>query len=334
MAQIGIMIAKRGMAVLLLSLLFTLTACDEQSAQSQVQRNQPAAPSEVVPLERPAFSADSAYAFIEKQVAFGPRVPGTGPHVRCARWLTSQLEVYGAKVYQQPTTVTAWNGDQLSMVNIIGAIRPELPRRVMLSAHWDTRPIADQDDEDPDSPIPGANDGGSGVGVLLEIARQLQLQAPEIGVDIALWDAEDYGTPGQNDSYCLGSQHWVQNPHLPNYQAQFGINLDMVGAAGADFPKEGYSMQYAPDVVARVWSAARSLGYSQFFSVRRSDPVVDDHYYMNQYPQLKAINVIDYRAGTGFFEHWHTHEDDLEQIDRGTLQAVGETVLAIIYQMQ
>lgn len=318
--------------------ILMLTACgDSKNTSGGATTASTPAPAEVVsqPVERHPFSSDSAFVYIEEQLKFGPRVPNTGSHVQCARWLEGKLKEFGAKVTMQPARVTAWNGDQLSMVNIIAAYNPEATRRIIISAHWDSRPFADQDDnpENHDDPVPAANDGASGVAVILEIARQLQQIPPEIGVDLMLWDAEDYGSPGVQDSYALGSQYWSANPHVPGYRAAWGINLDMVGAKQAEFPKEGYSMMHAPEIVQKVWDAGRQLGYSRFFVTRRHNEIVDDHYYVNTIAQIPMIDVIDMRLGTGFFSAWHTRGDTIDIIDKATLQAVGETMLAVIYAM-
>ncbi len=330
MEQTGISIARLRSGIWILLLGWGLFSCENEPAKTP-----PATPTENrAPVTRPAFSADTAFSFIAQQLTFGPRVPNSSAHIQCAKWLESQFIAFGAQVTMQPASVTAWNGDRLSIVNIIASYRPEVPKRVMLSAHWDSRPFADQDDnpENHDDPVPAANDGASGVAVLLEIARQLQALPPDVGVDLMLWDAEDYGNPGSPDSYALGSQHWAKNPHVPQYRAAFGINLDMVGAAGAEFPREGYSMLYASQVVQNVWEAARELGHGQYFVSRRHDPIVDDHLYINQIAQIPMADVIDIRPGSGFFGAWHTLDDDLSQINKATLQAVGETVLAVVYQ--
>lgn len=335
MEQIGTMTGKR-IVIIMAGLLLLMTACGDATPQSSAASVAEPVKESTVPVTRPAFSSDSAFSYIEQQLAFGPRVPNSGAHVQCARWLEEKLKSFGTKVTMQPARVTAWNGDQLSMVNIIAAIKPAAARRIIISAHWDSRPFADQDDNPDfkDDPVPAANDGASGVAVILEIARQLQQLPPDVGVDLILWDAEDYGSPGVKDSYALGSQHWSRTPHVPNYRALWGINLDMVGAFNAEFPKEGYSMMNAPEVVQRVWDAGRSLGYSQYFVTRRHNEIVDDHYYVNSIAQIPMIDVIDMRLGTGFFSAWHTKGDTIETIDKSTLQAVGETILAVIYQMR
>lgn len=291
-------------------------------------------------IEAPTFNADSAYAYIERQVAFGPRVPNTEAHQRCADYLAGELERHGAKVYVQEAVLTAYNGEELKAKNIIGAFQPEKSRRILLFAHWDSRPYADHDSDEANhrKPIDGADDGGSGVGVLLEIARQIQAKAPAIGIDIVFFDAEDYGTPEfvdeyKPDTWCLGSQFWAKNPHVPNYNADFGILLDMVGSRGATFYKEGTSVQYAARYVEKVWAAARELGYGKYFINAQGGTIVDDHQYVIQGLRIPCLDIINYDPDTrsGFGAYWHTQNDTMENIDRETLKAVGETVLSVIY---
>lgn len=282
-------------------------------------------------LDIPDFQADTAYAYVVRQLEFGPRVPNSAGHAAAANWLSSQLEATGAKVTVQSATVEAFDGTPLNMNNIIASFNPEETRRVMLSAHWDTRPFADQDTSHQDEPIPGANDGASGVAVLLEIARQFQKKSPYIGVDIVLWDTEDYGKSGYQNSYCLGSQYWARNKHVANYRAMWGINLDMVGAKGATFPREGQSRSFNPVLVDKVWKTGQLLGYGQYFVDRLADGIVDDHVYISTQGGVPMIDIIDIPAGGGFFEHWHTQRDDLESISRETMKAVGQTVLQVVY---
>lgn len=296
-----------------------------------------------IQVHSPGFNADSAYQFIQRQVDFGPRVPNTASHVACGDWLESRLKDYTHKVYIQKGQVEAYNGEKLNFRNIIGSFNPENPKRIMLCAHWDTRPYADQD-PDPskwEKPIDGANDGASGVGVLLEIARLLNQQPVDLGVDIILFDAEDYGQPEFKrsgyvpDSYCLGSQYWARNPHKPGYSAKYGILLDMVGAKGSQFLMEGYSNKYAPSVVRNVWNTAAELGYSSYFPFKKSDqPVIDDHYYINIIAGIPTIDIIhlENNRPSMFADFWHTHEDNMEIIDKQTLKAVGQTVLHVVYK--
>lgn len=282
----------------------------------------------------PAFNEDSAFAFVARQVKFGTRVPNSATHDACGKWLAAKLAQYGAKVTEQPVEVTAFDGTKLRITNIIGSFAPEKSNRVLLCAHWDTRPFADQD-KDPafqKKPILGANDGASGVGILLEIARNLAQKSPAVGVDIIFWDAEDYGK-GEAETYCLGTQYWAWNKHIPNYTAMYGVNLDMVGAKGAIFPMEGNSLRYANAYTRRIWKAAAQLGYNQFFMQREVDAITDDHVFVSEKGGIPCVDIIDLPAnqfGT-FFPAWHTHKDDMSNISRETLKAVGQTVQTVVY---
>lgn len=291
------------------------------------------------PLKPPAFSADSSYSFIEKQVAFGPRIPNSTQHDSCAEWLTQKLEKYADEVIVQSAQVQAYDGTNLNIKNIIASFNPPSRKRILLCAHWDTRPWADQDTENQDMPITGANDGASGVGILLEIARQLMIKRPDMGVDIILFDAEDYGQPrnsgfpDKDNTYCLGSQYWSNNLHKPNYSAMYGILLDMVGAKNAVFTMEGFSMFYAPAVVRKIWSNASKLGHSNYFRFEKTSSIVDDHLYINKLTGIPSIDIVhyDYTTPSHFGPFWHTHQDDMDIISKATLRAVGETVLSVIY---
>ena len=288
----------------------------------------------------PVFNQDSAYAFVERQVQFGPRVPNSEAHKGCALYLASELERFGAQLYVQEAVLTAYNGDRLQASNIIGVFNPEQTQRVLLFAHWDSRPYSDQD-ADPanhNKPIDGADDGASGVGVLLEIARQISLHNIDKGIDIIFFDAEDYGVPAflndySQDSWCLGAQFWAKNPHVPNYKAAYGILLDMVGSKNATFYKESTSVQYAAPVVERVWNIARNLGYGKFFVNAFEGSVVDDHLYVNRGRGIPCIDIInlDLSTSQNFGSYWHTQQDTMDNIDRETLKAVGQTVLETIY---
>ncbi|TAJ14868.1 M28 family peptidase [Marinilabiliaceae bacterium JC017] len=292
-------------------------------------------------IATPIFNGDSAYHYVDAQVAFGPRVPNTEKHAACANYLASQLKRFGAHVIVQEAPVIAFDGTTLNAKNIIGQFNPEQKKRILLFAHWDTRPFADHD-PDPakrNTPILGANDGASGVGVLLEIARQLGKTDHHLGIDIIFFDAEDYGTPDhknmpyKEDTWCLGSQYWAKNPHTPNYRAKYGILLDMVGARDALFYKERYSMQYAPNIVEKVWNTAADIGYLRHFSYDLGGQITDDHVYVATIRNIPCIDIIqhDPMSETSFGTYWHTHDDTMENIDKNTLKAVGQTVLEVIY---
>lgn len=291
-------------------------------------------------IQAPAFNADSAYSYIDAQVKFGPRVPNSAAHKACGDYLAAQLERFGAKVYNQYAELIAYDGTILKSRNIVGAYNPETKKRVLLCAHWDSRPYADQDEEKyHHTPIDGANDGASGVGVLLEIARQIQMKAPGIGIDIAFFDAEDYGIPEfyegtyKQGTWCLGSQYWGRIPHVSDYKARFGILLDMVGGKDATFFYEDYSARTAHNVMTKIWDMAERLGYGRYFVKEEGGGVTDDHVYVNLYRQIPCVDIIHYdrNGDTGFNSTWHTVDDTMEHIDKATLQAVGQTVMGVIY---
>ena len=292
-----------------------------------------------VKVEVPNFNSDSAYIFVEQQVNFGPRVISSKAWDNCSKYLTNKLESYNAKVIVQQAPITTYDQKKHTLRNIIGSYSPEKNNRIALFAHWDSRHVADYDTINTSQPILGANDGGSGVGVLLEIARNLNLKNPKIGVDIIFFDAEDYGQPENskfpimNDSWCLGSQHWSKNPHKQNYFAKYGILLDMVGGKDAEFWQESISSYYASNIIKKVWDVAHNIGYSNFFIYKNSPQIMDDHYYVNTIAGIPTIDIIEYDpfSKTNFNKHWHTHADNMNNVDRKTLKAVGQTVMNVIY---
>lgn len=320
--------------ILLLSVF--LYSCDEEKKPAK----KPVAKQKKQQITRPNFNADSAFSFVQKQVDFGPRVPNTEAHKRTAAYLSKKINSYGFNVSEQKARVTAFNGKQLDITNIIGSFKEEKNNRIMLFAHWDSRPFADQDVTNKNKAILGANDGASGVGVLLEVARQIQIKQPNIGVDIMFFDAEDYGQPASDmrkrkqSTWCLGSQYWANNMHKAGYSANFGILLDMVGAKDALFTKEAISMYFAPEIVNKVWRTAYSLGHNNHFIFQETQHVgEDDHLYINKIAGIPSIDIIQYDPNTSnFAPHWHTHNDNMSVIERSTLQAVGETLLATIFE--
>ena len=291
-------------------------------------------------LTAPNFDADTAFAFVKAQTDFGPRVPNSEAHRKCGDWLLRQLARLCDTAFAQPFDVKTYDGKLQHARNLIGSFNPAQKERIILAAHWDSRPIADQD-SDPTRrhiPIDGANDGASGVGVLLEVARQLHLAKPAVGIDIIFFDVEDYGTPASEniagDWWCLGAQHWAKNPHKLDYKAKFGILLDMVGSPNARFFQEGVSSQYAQDIVSKVWGRAYELGFGQYFINSPAHHITDDHYYVNTIAKIKMIDIIhlDQTSGTGFDRVWHTHDDNITNIDKNTLSVVGKVVLSVVLQ--
>ena len=312
--------------------LITIISCNSKQDKVTIKKSK-------VRIEIPNFNSDSAYFFVERQVSFGPRVISSKAWDQCSKYLTNKLESYGAKVIVQQAPITTYDQKKHTLRNIIGSYSPEKNNRIALFAHWDSRHVADYDTINTSQPILGANDGGSGVGVLLEIARNINLKNPKIGVDIIFFDAEDYGQPENskfptmNDSWCLGSQYWSKNPHKQNYFAKYGILLDMVGGKDAEFWQEGISSYYASNIIKKVWDIAHNIGYSNFFIYKKSPQIMDDHYYVNTITGIPTIDIIEYDpfSKTNFNKHWHTHADNMNNVNRETLKAVGQTVMRVIY---
>ncbi|MCL1850089.1 MAG: M28 family peptidase [Bacteroidetes bacterium] len=319
--------------ILFFMLFLFIISCNDS------KQNKPVAKEEQVAIVFPNFDADSAFNFVKAQTDCGPRVPNTDAHKQCAQLLQNKLEQYCDKVLVQSFVTHTFDGTKINCKNIIGSFSPEEPKRILLASHWDSRPFADNDPNpaNKDKPIDGANDGASGVGILLEIARQLKEKNPQAGVDIIFFDAEDWGTrSGQNESgdwWCLGAQHWAKNPHIANYEATFGILLDMVGATNATFKQEYYSTYFASPIVRKVWGKAYQLGYKDYFVNTASNPITDDHVYVNRLAKIPMIDIIhqDNTTGTGFPSTWHTLQDNISNIDRHTLYVVGTTLLTVIY---
>jgi len=289
----------------------------------------------------PAFTADadSLYSFVERQVSFGPRVPGSDAHRECRDYIISALKAYGVdSVAVSRHPVTTFKGENYNAFNIFGSINPAARERILLLAHYDTRPWADED-PDPslrDTPIDGANDGASGVAVLLETARLAARQLPDsIGVDLLFTDMEDSGRSGggdTEDSWCLGTREWVKEmPYDAGNKPRFGILLDMVGGTGARFHREYFSDRMAPAIVDRIWALAREAGYADRFVNSPGGAVVDDHIPVNRagIPCVDIIESLNPHTGS-FNPTWHTTADNLSAIDRNSLKAAAQTVLNAI----
>ena len=295
---------------------------------------------------RYAFSADSAYHYIAQQVAFGARVPGTEEHAACGDWLVKKLAQYGAQVQSQYGTMPNYAGEEQAVRNIVAYLEGNTQHAILLCAHWDSRPWSDEEPlyENRFAPVIGANDGASGVGVILEIVRQLSIRKAQgeyiPSVQIILFDCEDMGTPThytgkeREHTWCLGSQYWAKELKIQNskFKIQYGILLDMVGDPSATFPREYFSMTHAGNYVEQLWRTAAQLGYGRYFVNQAAYPITDDHYYVNTIAGIPCVDIIDYKPqnGTGFAEWWHTQQDDMRNINRQTLKAVGETVITTI----
>ncbi len=330
---------KSLLGVLIVSIALMLFSCgnNNKKKQEKVEDNKP----QIDLSKVPQFNEDTAFYYVKKQVDFGPRVTNTPASAKCAKFLTAELKKFTDEVIVQEAKVRAYNGTVLNSRNIIAVFNPKATYRILLCSHWDSRPYADWDEDKANrrKAIDGANDGASGVGVLLEIARQMKAKAPGVGVDIMFFDAEDYGPPQDDrddyseESWGLGTQYWAKNPHKQGYKANYGILLDMVAVPDATFKKEGFSMKYASDIVNKVWNIGATLGYSSTFVDRDANAITDDHYFINKIANIPTIDIIhlDDNTNTGFYKYWHTTKDNLENIDKNSLKIVGQTLLTLIY---
>ncbi|MFY0643864.1 MAG: M28 family peptidase [Bacteroidia bacterium] len=322
---------KIRIAAIILGVACVLSSCKEGGKK-------PNKPIEKPPVEKNytlKFNADSAYQYVKDQVDFGPRVPGSMEHGLAANYLYKQMKRLCDTALMQQGSMPTGTGQTVAIKNIIGSFSPEKKQRVLLAAHWDTRPQADEDKERPNSPADGANDGASGVGVLIEMARQFQMQKPDVGVDIIFFDAEDMGSnEGGQNSWCLGSQFWSKNLHLSGYDAKYGILLDMVGAPDAVFAFERNSVSSAEWLVKHVWRVGIGLGFNKYFVPFQGGYITDDHVFVTRGTGIPMIDIIHYDANNrnGFGSYWHTHEDNMDVVSAETLKAVGLTVLKTVYE--
>lgn len=318
---------------LLLALgLVSCSAADSKKAEVQT----PAVAKKTFP-EADLFNQDSAYAFVKKQCDFGYRVPNTAPHEACAEYLASELKRFGAEVTEQKVTLKAYDGTPLKSNNIIGVLYPEKTDRVIFFSHWDSRPYCDHDADKSNhkKPVMGANDGASGVGVLLELARILQQKEPSWGVDIVFFDSEDYGAPyfyekKVEDDWCLGSQYWSKHTHY-KVQPKYGVLLDMVGGTDPSFFIDRVTARYAESSAYRVWNRALEMGYGSAFTPKVEGSIMDDHYYVNIWAGIPTCDIIDFNAHRGFPTTWHTVNDTPENINPATLKMVGRILTSLVY---
>ncbi len=282
------------------------------------------------PAEVPAFDGEKAMAFLTAQTDFGPRAPGSRAHEECLAYLKDEMNKYADAVVLQPFTHAGYDGKILNLTNVFSSFNLRAQTRILLIAHWDSRPRADRD---PDSskrnlPIPGANDGASGIAILLEMARHFKEQPPTVGVDMLFDDGEDYGKEGDDKDYFLGADYFCHNMP-PGFRPVFGILLDMVGDAQLDIQQEPYSLEYAPDVVNLVWSTAQNLNIYQF-SNQTQPGVRDDHLPLNR-AGIKTIDLIDFNYPDDTNRYWHTTQDTPDKCSAESLKAVGTVLLAVIY---
>lgn len=323
-------------AFITVSLFFT-ASCSGKKAISENEKT------DTSTVNVPMFNQDSAYQSIVRQCSFGPRTMDSEAHEKCGRYIINAFKNSGLKVIKQEATFLRYDGVKMKGYNIIAQTISEATNRILIASHWDSRPWADQDPnpENRKKPIQAANDGASGVAVMIEIARQMQLLQPAVAVDFICFDAEDAGKPeweekSDNDEsgWCLGAQYWATHAQSSSYR--YGILLDMVGGQGAHFYQEGYSKRYASDVIQRVWKAAEKAGFSSFFPNNEGGFITDDHVPVNQIAKIKMIDIVPYypTGSRSFGPTWHTVDDTPENIDPSTLRAVGQTLLQLIYNEQ
>ena len=307
-----------------------LTACTNNQTKAVDENRVEKSP------EKIEFNADSAYNHIDAQVGFGPRIPGSEGHLQCQDYIIRQLEKFNADtIIEHRSIVKNFKGENLPINNILARYKPEADKRVLLLAHWDTRPWADNDPipENRVKPVPGANDGASGTGVLLELARLFGQKQPEIGVDLLSVHGDDSGTESKDMTWCLGTQKWItEMPYRASDRPVYGILLDMVGGRDAKFTREYISEQFAPSINDRVWAMANASGYGDRFINRQAGAVVDDHMFINR-AGIPCVDIIECANETtgSFAPTWHTVNDDMDHIDPSTLKAVGQTVANLIY---
>ena len=287
----------------------------------------------------PKFDSNLAYAHVEKQLSFGTRVPGSPTHKATWQWIASTMQSYGWTVEEEHFTTKVYTGQELPGTNIIAKYNPSAATRILLGAHYDTRHIAekDADDSKKNEPIMGADDGASGVAVLMALAKIIGESPLEIGVDMVFFDLEDYGDPDPKSdadasTWALGSAHWAKNVDR-SYKPKHAILLDLVGAKNATFPKEAYSKRINGQLVDKVWKLAQDMGYGNYFVNEDRGGVNDDHISVANYAGIPMIDII-YKTETGFGDYHHTHDDDIDIIDKRTMKAVGQVMLAVIFNTQ
>ncbi len=271
------------------------------------------------------FNGDVALSYVEAQMNFGDRIPNTEGHRLTGDWILTHLRSRADSVETQAFTHVTADGDTLQLRNFIGRFRPDATERILLLAHWDTRPVADKESNLARRrlPTPGANDGASGVAILLGVADELQRAPPAYGVDLLFVDGEDYGNFSTSTDVFIGSSYFVE--HLPDgYQPLYAVLFDMVGDSDLRIPREGYSVDGAPEVVERVWRTARELGFGNIFRQEVGTWVTDDHIKLQE-AGIRAIDVIDFD-----YPYHHTTDDTIDKVSARSLAIVGSVAMALV----
>lgn len=330
-------VMKRLLYILHLTFYIALVSCGHKTQQG----NRP----DTIPMQPcPKFVAENAMRSIVGQCELGPRVPGTPAWEACGDSIVAWFSALGLSIEEQRTTVTIYDGSTLPCRNITASLNPDNRDRILLCAHWDSRPWADNDPDEANhkTPVLAANDGASGVAVMLELARILSnADSIRTGIDFVCFDTEDCGTPqwyeGEQDeeenTWCLGSRIWAQQAEANGYKARFGILFDMVGGRGSTFSQEGFSLRYAKPVTSMLWHIAQQIGYGHFFPLREGNYITDDHVNVNHIAHVPCIDIVPYHTDgpSSFGPTWHTLNDTPDNIDTNVLEAVGQSVLQLIY---
>ena len=284
----------------------------------------------------PVFNGDSAYYYVKKQVDFGPRVTGSEAHKKAQQWFIDKFKSLGAEVEVQKFDAHFANGTSAKAANIIATFNPGKSKKVIIASHYDSRYMAEKDPDESmrNKAIDGADDGASGVGVILELARVISQNPIDMSVQFILFDAEDNGDSDKGDeTWCLGSQYWSNQAAKNGERADFGVLLDMVGARGAMFPKEGISKRYAGPVQDIIWNLAANMGYGDLFADVEKGFVNDDHLYVNQVARIAMVDIINIPGPDGKFgDYHHTHKDNMDIIDKNTLRRTGQVLTALLYK--
>jgi hypothetical protein len=316
----------------LILLAFIVTSCNQKKEE---------VPKEEFKMNKvsafPAFNADNAFGGVEKIVALSPRDPNSAGHEKVLQYLSVELKKYCDDLQFQSFDYPGYN-TTLKLTNLIAKFNPSAKKRIFICVHWDSRPRADQDKDEKlkDKPILGANDGASGMGVMLELARVLKSSKVKYGVDLIFFDGEDYGKESDLNNYCLGSKYFAQAVQQ-DYKPVFGILLDMVGDKEAVFRKEGNSVAYAPEVTDMIWNMARTSG-SSLFSDEKGSPIYDDHIPLNE-AGIKTVDIIDIdlvgaNTTNPRRKYWHTQGDDMSNISKEALRQTGETLVRMLYSLE
>lgn len=283
---------------------------------------------------RPVFDGQAALALVKKQTDFGPRVPGSPAHSETLDWMEEFLKPLADVVQRQPfTAYNPFSQQSVSAANLIASFYPEKRRRIMLCAHWDSRPVADQENPPVDEPISGAVDGAAGTAIMLQMARILAEHEPAYGVDIVLFDAEDIGIAGAYpdfENWFQGSRYFARVAKQTGYKPWFAILVDLVGDREATYYKEQLSLDYAPDIVEKVWEMAATLGITQF-KQSPGTTLYDDHWILNRDAGIPAIDITE---GIGDYSYWHTREDTFDKVSAESLAAVGKVLVGVLYPPQ